>query len=111
MSIIKIFIVDDHKMVIEGIAAMLHSEADITVVCWSTDAEGCIGFFKSYNADIILMDISMPGSGGLDLCRQIKTNYPEVAIIALSTFNQGIYVANMMERGASGYLFKKCGKT
>jgi DNA-binding NarL/FixJ family response regulator len=56
------------------------------------------------------MDISLPDMNGIDLCRTMKKNYPGIMVLALSTFNQGIYISKMMESGASGYLLKNSGK-
>lgn len=106
----KVYIVDDHSVVVEGIYSLLQKEKDIEVVGYASDADNCLQYFINHTADIILMDISLPGMNGVDLCRIIKKNYPGIMVIALSTFNQGTYIRKMMENGASGYLLKNAGR-
>jgi DNA-binding NarL/FixJ family response regulator len=107
---ISIFIVDDHAMIVEGLMAMLQDEQGIRIAGYATNGEACINFVKHKTADVILMDISMPGMSGMDLCKEIKTNYPGIQVIALSTYNQGSFISRMMENGASGYLLKNAEK-
>lgn len=106
----KVYIVDDHMVVIEGIYSLLQSEPGIEMTGHATNASNCIEYFKTRTADVILMDISLPDMNGVDLCRLIKKNYPGIMILALSTFNQSTYVRKMMESGASGYLLKNAGR-
>src|SRR5574337_1294910 len=103
---IKIFIVDDHYMIIEGIRALLQNEAEIEWTGHATSADSCLAFLRNCQPDIILMDISMPGKSGIDLCKEVKEKYPSIFIIGLSTFNQQSLIQKMMENGASGYLLK-----
>jgi DNA-binding NarL/FixJ family response regulator len=70
----------------------------------------CIDFFKTNTADVILMDINLPDMNGMDLCKLIKTNYSGISVIALSTLNQGSYITQIIENGASGYLLKNADK-
>ena len=107
---ISVFIVDDHQLVIEGIASFLQKERNIKVAGYATTAVGCIDFFKVNTADVILMDINLPDMSGLDLCKLIKTNYAGITIIALSTLSQGSYITQIIENGASGYLLKNADK-
>jgi DNA-binding NarL/FixJ family response regulator len=106
----NVFIVDDHQLVIEGITSILQKEKDIKVAGYATNATACINYFKTNTADVILMDINLPDISGLDLCKAIKSDYPGVAIIALSTLNQGSYITQIIENGASGYLLKNADK-
>jgi DNA-binding NarL/FixJ family response regulator len=106
---IKVYIVDDHAIVIEGIYSLLQKEKDIEMVGYAHNAANCIDFFVRNTADVILMDISLPDMNGVDLCQKIKETYPGIMILALSTFNQGSYIRKMMENGASGYLLKNAG--
>ncbi len=107
---IKLFIVDDHYMVIEGVHSMMQSERKIEWMGHATNAESCLFFLKNHKPDIILMDISMPGKSGIELCKEVKELFPEIYIIALSTFNQVSYISKMMENGASGYVLKNASK-
>jgi DNA-binding NarL/FixJ family response regulator len=107
---IRVFIVDDHPVVIEGIHALLQNERDIEWAGQAMNAASCLGFFVNNTADVILMDISMPGMDGVELCATIKEKYPGIFILGLSTFNQGLYIKKMMENGASGYILKNSSR-
>ena len=107
---IRVFIVDDHPVVIEGIHSLLMNEKDIAWVGQAMNAASCLGFFVNNTADVVLMDISMPGMDGVELCAIMKEKYPGIFILGLSTFNQGIYIKKMMENGASGYILKNSSK-
>lgn len=107
---IRVFIVDDHPVVIEGIHALLQHEKDIEWAGQAMNAQSCLGFFVNHTAHIILMDINLPDMNGVDLCAAIKEKYPSIFILGLSTFNQGLYIKKMMENGASGYILKNASK-
>lgn len=108
---IRVFIVDDHPVVIEGIQSLLQREEDIEWAGQAMNAQSCLGFFVNNRADVVLMDISMAGMDGVELCGIMKEKYPEVMILGLSTFNQGLYIKKMMENGASGYILKNSTKS
>ena len=103
---IKVFIVDDHYMVIEGIRSLLQNEKDIEWMGHAMNAESCLAYLQKHLPDVILMDISMPDKSGIDLCKDVKEKYPSVFIIGLSTFNQQSFIQKMMDNGASGYVLK-----
>lgn len=107
---IKVFIVDDHPMVIEGMTSMILKEPTIELVGYAMNAASCLGYFVEHKADVVLMDINLPDKSGIDLCRELKLKRPEVNILAISSFNQGSYVKQMMEQGASGYIFKNVSR-
>lgn len=107
---IRIFIVDDHYMVIEGIRSLLQNESSIEWMGHATNAASCISFLKLQQPDIILLDINLPDKSGTDLCKEIKQLYPSVFVLGLSTFNQQVVIRNMMNNGASGYLLKNASK-
>jgi DNA-binding NarL/FixJ family response regulator len=107
---IRVFIVDDHPVVIEGIHSLLQNEKDIVWMGQAMNAASCLGFFVNNTADVVLMDISMPGMDGVELCAVMKEKYPGIMILGLSTFNQGLYIKKMVENGASGYILKNSSK-
>ena len=102
----KTFIVDDHYMVIEGIRSLLQNEKSIEWMGHAMNASSCLAFLNKQLPDVILMDINLPDMSGIDLCREVKTKYPSVFIIGLSTFNQQSFIQKMMDNGASGYVLK-----
>jgi DNA-binding NarL/FixJ family response regulator len=103
---IKVFITDDHYMVIEGIRSLLQNEREVDWMGHASNADSCMAFLQQQQPDIILMDISMPGKSGIDLCKEVKEKYPAVFVIGLSTFNQQSFIQKMMDNGASGYVLK-----
>lgn len=103
---IKVLIVDDHYLVIEGIIAMLKDDRHIEVVGHATSPSSCLAFLSKQRPDVILMDINLGDQSGIDLCAEVKSKYPDVFILGLSTFNQQSFISKMMENGASGYVLK-----
>ena len=106
----KVFIVDDHNVVIEGILSLLQNSDETIVVGTAQNGTNCLCFLEKNKVDVILMDINLPDVNGLDLCKQVKKTYSEIKILALSTFNQISYINKMMSNGASGYLLKNITK-
>lgn len=103
---IKVFIVDDHYMVIEGIRSLLQNEKGFEFVGHAMNAESCLAFLKTMQPDVILMDINLPDKSGIELCNEVKMKYPSIQIVGLSSFNQQSFIEKMMESGASGYVLK-----
>ncbi len=103
---VKVFIVDDHYMVIEGIRSLLQNEKDIEWTGHAMNALSCLAFLQQQKPDVILMDINLPDKSGIDLCKEVREKYPSVYIIGLSTFNQQSFIQKMLNNGASGYVLK-----
>jgi DNA-binding NarL/FixJ family response regulator len=103
---IKIFIVDDHYMVVEGIQSLLVNEKDIEFIGSASTAESCRAFLKQKQPDVLLMDISLPDGNGIELCKEVREKYPRVFVLGLSTFNQESFIRKMLDNGASGYVLK-----
>ena len=106
MMTIKVFIVDDHYMVIEGIRSLIQNERDIEWIGHASNAASCVAFLHQQLPDVILMDINLPDKSGIDLCKEVREKYSSVFVIGLSTFNQQSFIQKMMEHGASGYVLK-----
>jgi DNA-binding NarL/FixJ family response regulator len=107
---IQILIVDDHNLVIEGIISLLQNSAEIVVCGQANSGVDCINFIQQNKVDLILMDINLPDMSGIELCKQIKSEFSEIKILALSTFNQISYINKMVANGANGYLLKNITK-
>ncbi len=107
---IKLFIVDDHFMVIEGIQSLLQHENDIEWMGHASNAESCLAFLQLRQPDVLFMDISLPDQSGIELCKIVREKYPQIFILGLSTFNQQSFIRKMMENGASGYLLKNADR-
>ncbi len=107
---ISVFIVDDHPVVAEGIHSLLNNEKSIKWAGHAITAAACCDFFDTHDADVLLMDISLPDKSGIELCSEIKSKKPAVKILALTTLDQASYIEKMMKNGASGYILKNAGK-
>jgi len=103
---IKIFIADDHYMVVEGIRSMLQPVKNIEWMGHAMNAASCMAFLHQQQPEVLLLDINLPDKSGIDLCKEIKEKYPAIYIVGLSSFNQQSYIQKMMDNGASGYVLK-----
>jgi DNA-binding NarL/FixJ family response regulator len=108
---IRVFIIDDHQMIIEGIHSLLHDEQNIEWMGSSKTPDDLMTFLAKSQPDVLLMDINLPQRSGLELCREVKEKYPAINIIGLSTSNQPSVIRKMQENGASGYLLKDASKS
>ena len=107
---IRVFIVDDHPVVVEGIQSLLQNAKDIEYAGHAMTAQSCLGFFVNNTANVVLMDINLPDMNGVELCAIMKEKYPGIMIMGVSTSNQGLYIKKMLENGASGYILKNASR-
>ncbi len=105
----KVILADDHKIVREGIAWLLSEQADIEIVGEADDGEGVLALLESVSVDVVLLDVRMPGIGGLEALRRITRDHPDVRVIMLSMHDDAAYVRRSVELGAAGYLLKRTG--
>jgi DNA-binding NarL/FixJ family response regulator len=103
---IKVFIIDDHPMVVAGLNSLLGRLENIEVAGAVSNAFDAIPFLKKNKTDVILLDINLPDISGIDLCKKIHKEFPEIKILGISTFSERSYISRMIENGASGYLIK-----
>lgn len=103
---IRIIIIDDHPVVIDGMKQLIESEPDMKVAGSAMNGTDCKALLKNTPADIILLDINLPDINGMELCEYIKQHYPVIRIIALTGFKEYFYMQRMIHNGASGYLLK-----
>ena len=99
---IRVFIVDDHPVVIEGIHSLLQNEMDIEWAGHAMNASSCLGYFVNNTADVSLMDISMPGTDGVELWTIMTERDAGIVILGLSAFNRGWNVKKQEEKGRTG---------
>lgn len=110
MSFLKIYIVDDHQMLIDGLKALLSDEKHISLVGENTSAKVALKEVGEYRPDIVLTDINMPEMDGIELTREIKKQQPEVKVIALSMYGERETISDMLKAGVSAYILKNTGK-
>ncbi|MDY6905511.1 MAG: response regulator transcription factor [Thermodesulfobacteriota bacterium] len=105
---LKIVVADDHQIIREGICNMLASMTDMEVVGEASNGRTAFRLARKFQPDIIIMDISMPELNGIEATRQIKAEFPDIKIIALSMYADKRFVLGMLKAGVSGYLLKDC---
>jgi DNA-binding NarL/FixJ family response regulator len=106
----KVFITDDHYMVVEGIRSLLQHQKDLEWMGHAMNAASCLSFLQNQQVDVLLLDINLPDKSGIDLCKEIKEKYPATHIIGISSFNQLSFIEKMMANGASGYVLKNASQ-
>ena len=103
---VRIVIADDHKLMREGLSLLLGQQADVLVVGQATNGREAVQLTERENADVVVMDVSMPDLNGIDATRQIVSRSPRTRVIALSMHSDRQFVAEMFRAGARGYLLK-----
>ena len=103
---IRVLLVDDHKMMREGLYALLARVPDIDVVGQAADGRAALDLVRTLGPDVVVMDIGMPELNGVEATRRIRAEHPGVKVVALSTHFDRRYVHHMLEAGACGYVLK-----
>jgi two-component system response regulator DevR len=103
---IRLLIIDDHEMVREGLKAMLVAEPDFVIVGDAANAEQALEMIERLCPDVVLLDIRLPGVSGIDLCRTVASQYPQTAVLILTTFTDESLVAQCIQAGARGFIVK-----
>lgn len=105
---LKILLADDHKLLREGLRALIEEQKNMTVVAEAEDGRSAVRLAAELSPDIIVMDISMPGLNGIDATRRIAAVSPGIKVIALSMHADRNFIVEMFKAGAAGYLLKDC---
>ncbi len=103
---VRVLVVDDHDLLREGVGAVLASFTDLDVVGEAGSGEAAIDAVDDLRPDVVVMDLVMPGMGGVESIRRIRATRPDVGIVALSSFADAVQVREAMDAGATGYLVK-----
>ena len=106
MQPIRVLTVDDHPLILEGIASVLSGEQDFTLVGEATNGEDAIKQFRIHRPDVTLMDLQMPGMNGIDAMLAIRNEAPASRFIVLTTYQGDVQALRALKAGASGYLLK-----
>jgi len=105
---IDIVLADDHKIVRDGLRALIEQQPDMKVVAEAEEGWTTLEKARKFSPDVVIMDIGMPDLNGIDATRQILSEMPDVKVIALSMHSDRGFVADMLRAGALGYLLKDC---
>ena len=105
---ITVMLVDDHKILREGLASILVSVDDIEVVAQAENGVNAVNAYKEYRPDVVVMDLSMPVMGGIEATRKILEEYPDACVLAFSMVIDRGCVSECLKAGAKGYLLKDC---
>ncbi len=106
---ISVLLTDDHALVRSGIKRLLEDSKEVEIVGEAECGEESLQMAKDLNPDVILMDVNMPGIGGVEACRRMLQRDPRQKVIALTVHGEHTFPKRMLEIGAKGYLTKECG--
>jgi DNA-binding NarL/FixJ family response regulator len=104
--VISVLIVDDHSLFREGIAALIASQSDMTVIGEASNGREAVERFRSAPADVTLMDLQMPGLSGIEAIVAIRAEFPAAKFIVLTTYSGDVLVQRALRAGARGYFLK-----
>ncbi|MFA0963196.1 response regulator [Roseivirga sp. BDSF3-8] len=104
---INIIIADDHRLVVDGLKLMLHSQPDIHLIGEAYSGDDVLRLVKkAEKADLIIMDINMPNGDGIQTTRYLKEHHPDIKILVLTMYKKPEFIRNLLKSGASGYVLK-----
>jgi DNA-binding NarL/FixJ family response regulator len=104
---IKVMIIDDHQLIIDGIKALLQDENDIEFIAGANNMLQALDIISETKIDVALVDISMPGESGIAVTKKLKELSPDINVLALTMHEDIQMITQMIEAGASGYIFKR----
>jgi NarL family two-component system response regulator LiaR len=103
---IRVLLADDHEMVRRGLAVFIQSFDDLILIGEASDGQEAIKFLEDHQVDVLLMDLIMPRMGGLEAIQIIRQDYPDIKIIAMTSFEEEELVQQAVNKGAIGFLMK-----
>ena len=106
MSKAKVFLVEDHPITRQGLIQLLESQADIAVCGWAEEAPGAISGIEKTNPDVVIADLTLKGTDGLELLKQITPRHPHLRVLILSMHDEFLYAQRALLAGARGYIMK-----
>lgn len=109
MANIRVALADDHKIVRDGIKLMIRQHPGVEVIAEAENGNEVIEICAKESIDLVIMDINMPQMDGIEATSRIKTNYPEIKVLALTMSNDDVHIRKMIQAGASGYIMKSSG--
>jgi two-component system response regulator NreC len=111
MAPIRLMLVDDHEIVRTGLRMMLEAESDLQIVAEAESGEAALAQVDDCMPDVIIMDVSLPGMGGVETTRALRERHPDMRILVLTIHEDERYFFQMIDAGAAGYLPKRAAPT
>ena len=108
---VRIVIIDDHPIIREGLGALIRTQPDLNIVAEASDGSEAVGLYLQHRPDIVLMDLSMPGVGGVEATSAIRKQFPNAKILVLTMRTGDEDIHRALKAGAKGYLLKECSST
>jgi len=109
-SPIRVIVADDHEIFRDGFRALLKKQQDIELVAEAENGKELLELTQKFKPDVVITDIKMPKSDGIQATRILEEKYPHIGVIALSMFDEENLIVEMLEAGAKGYLLKNAAK-
>ena len=103
----RVYIVDDHPLVREGLANLINQQSDVTVCGEAEDSTGAMSGIQTLQPDVVLVDISLKNESGLELVKTLKNQFPDLAVIVISMHDEALYAERALHAGARGYVMKR----
>jgi len=103
----RVFVVDDHPVVRQGLAQMINKQADLEVIGQGDDAYGSLRAIRDAKPDLVMVDVSLKDSDGIELVKELKAQSPELPILVLSMHDESLYTERALRAGANGYVMKQ----
>lgn len=110
MARIRVLLVDDHELVRLGLRTALSIEPDVSIIGEAGDAAEALRQVEALRPDVVLMDVLMPGTSGIEACREIRAAHPSVQVLMLTSYSDDAAVFSSIMAGAGGYLLKNTGR-
>jgi DNA-binding NarL/FixJ family response regulator len=106
MKKVRVLIADDHKIIYDGLFALINTQPDMEVIGGVQDGEAVLQHVAALRPNIVVVDISMPGLNGIKITERITREHPSSKVVALTAYEERGYVTQMLRAGASGYVLK-----
>ena len=103
----RILLVDDHPIVRQGLSEMINQERDLLVCGTAEDVHRALDAIEKVRPDLVIADISLKGSNGIELLKNIKVRYPRTLVLVLSMHDESLYAVRALRAGAAGYIMKQ----
>lgn len=103
---IRLLIADDHKVLLDGLALLIEQEPDMEILGTAGNGKQVWPILHEHPVDVAVLDINLPVQNGMEVCARITREYPQVKVLALTSYNRGAFIQQMLKAGAAGYVLK-----